>query len=103
MRLCARRACAAQRIDAFLEDCAIPLRAAALTWNAFQGAFSAWSLRLGFLRPPRPYLLEAMDSRFPRLRDDPAQPIWTGLTLKLDQWYGDDEKRPVVQEVTLRA
>lgn len=95
----AQHACALQLLDAFLEDCAVPRRSAALTWTAFNGAFSAWSLRLGWLRPPRPYLIQAMDSRFPRLRDDGEErPIWSGLTLKLEEWYGEDEARPVAPE-----
>jgi len=95
----AQHACALQLLDAFLEDCAVPRRSAALTWTALNGAFSAWSLRLGWLRPPRPYVIQAMDSRFPRLRDtDEERPIWSGLTLKLEEWYGEEEARPVTPE-----
>ena len=95
----AQHACALQLLDAFLDDCAVPRHSAALTWTALNGAFSAWSLRLGWLRPPRPYLIQAMDARFPRLRDtDEERPIWSGLTLKLEEWYGEDEPRPVVPE-----
>ena len=93
----AQHACAAQLLDAFLEDRAVPRRLAVLTWTSFEGAFRTWLAERGFLRPPRPYILAEMDTRFERFGDDPERPMWQGLTLTQEQWYGEDEARPVVQ------
>ena len=94
----AQQACAAQLVDAFLEDRAVPRRLAILTWTSFEGAFSAWALERGWLRPPRPYLLRELDTRFERVGDDPQRPMWKGLTLTQEQWFGEDEVRPPAQE-----
>jgi predicted NAD-dependent protein-ADP-ribosyltransferase YbiA (DUF1768 family) len=94
----AQHACAAQLLDAFLEDRAVPRRMAVLTWTSFEGNFRTWALERGWLRPPKPYLMHELDTRFERMQTDPERPMWQGLTLTQEQWYGEDEARPVVQE-----
>lgn len=94
----AQQACAAQLLDAFLDDRAVPRRMAVLTWTSFEGAFSSWSLERGWLRPPKPYIMAELDRRFERMGTDEHRPMWQGLTLTQEQWFGEDEVRPPAQE-----
>ena len=94
----AQQACAAELVAAFLDDRAVPRRMAVLTWTSFEGAFSTWSLERGWLRPPKPYLMAELDKRFERMGTDEQRPMWQGLTLTQEQWFGEDEVRPPAQE-----
>ena len=87
----AQQACAQTILTAFITDCCLERRMSVLTWYGLRGALQAWCQRHGWLLPPRTYVIGWMNSHYPSHGREADRPAWGGLTLRLEEWLGDEK------------
>lgn len=88
----AQQACVQTILTAFMTDCCVERRMSVLTWYGLRGALQAWCQRRGWLLPPRPYVMAWMSQHYPCHGQEDDRPAWSGLTLRAEEWLGDEER-----------
>jgi len=85
----AQQACVETIMQAFCEDCCVQRRMSMLTWISLRGALQAWCHRRGWFLPPRPYIIQWMDTQYTRVQEDDVSPVWAGLAITAQEWLGE--------------
>lgn len=104
----AQLATAEALLTAFIIDRCVPRPGAILTWTSLRAALLAWCAAREFWLPPPQYLQQWLGEHYTvgtmGGKQNPLGPVYEGLSLKQEEWLGDDEDiKAAAQQVQAAA